>query len=156
VSASLAFMPAPQSNASAAAAALTNTVMAGSRSRPQARKKVNDDAAYFGPPTGAGVKRHAADKADGEPRVKRKKVDATAGGVGRKAADKTAILEGGDVNVSLVSVYIPALESIPRWTTYVVARLRNASKCHSNSIVHRLNSRACPLPRFTDTSHSST
>jgi hypothetical protein len=48
----------------------------GSRSRPQARKKVNDDAAYFGPPTtGAGAKR-AMDKVDGEaaPRVKRKRV----------------------------------------------------------------------------------
>ncbi|KAJ6497991.1 hypothetical protein C8R47DRAFT_1112484 [Mycena vitilis] len=50
----------------------------GSRSRPQARKKANDDAAYFGPPlTGAGAKRHAVDKADGEPRVKRKRVDPT-------------------------------------------------------------------------------
>jgi len=28
--------------------ALSNAMMAGSRSRPQARKKVNDDAAYFG------------------------------------------------------------------------------------------------------------
>ncbi|KAJ7139502.1 hypothetical protein C8R44DRAFT_867646 [Mycena epipterygia] len=46
----------------------------GSRSRPQARKKANDDAAYFGPPTGAGAKRHAADKGEGEPRVKRKRV----------------------------------------------------------------------------------
>ncbi|KAJ7789474.1 hypothetical protein B0H14DRAFT_2944512 [Mycena olivaceomarginata] len=48
----------------------------GSRSRPQARKKVNDDAAYFGPPTtGAGAKR-TMDKVDGEaaPRVKRKRV----------------------------------------------------------------------------------
>jgi len=82
--------------------ALNNTVIAGSRSRPQARKKVNDDAAYFGPPTGVGVKRHATDKAEGEPRVKRKKVDATAGGVGRKAADKTVIPEGGDSHVSLI------------------------------------------------------
>jgi hypothetical protein len=77
-------------------------MMAGSRSRPQARKKVNDDAAYFGPPTSAGVKRHATDKAEGEPRVKRKKVD-TATSVGRKAADKIGIPEGGDVNISLVS-----------------------------------------------------
>ncbi|KAK7064763.1 hypothetical protein R3P38DRAFT_3165776 [Favolaschia claudopus] len=49
----------------------------GSRSRPQARKKVNDDAAYFGPPSAnAGAKRHAVDKVDGEPRMKRKRVDA--------------------------------------------------------------------------------
>ena len=79
-------------------------MLAGSRSRPQARNKVNDDAAYFGPPTGAGVKRHTADKAE-EPRVKRKKVDVTAGGIGRKAADTTTIPEGGDLNVSLVSAH---------------------------------------------------
>jgi len=103
--------------------ALNNTAMAGSRSRPQARKKVNDDAAYFGPPTGAGVKRQAIDKAEGEPRVKRKKVDAAVGGVGRKAADKTTIAEGGSLNVSLIEFkgmpiatlygYIAQFELIP-------------------------------------------
>ncbi|KAJ7293919.1 hypothetical protein C8J57DRAFT_1429588 [Mycena rebaudengoi] len=42
----------------------------GSRSRPQARKKINDDGAYFGPqPVAAGAKRHATDKVEGEPRV---------------------------------------------------------------------------------------
>ncbi|KAF8973793.1 hypothetical protein BDZ97DRAFT_1900577 [Flammula alnicola] len=50
-----------------------------SRSRTQARKKVNDDAAYFGPPASvagsSGTKRQAADKAEGEPRVKRKRVE---------------------------------------------------------------------------------
>ncbi|KAJ7674444.1 hypothetical protein B0H17DRAFT_1016706 [Mycena rosella] len=57
----------------------------GSRSRPQARKKANDDAAYFGPPlTGAGAKRHAADKVEGEPRVKRKRVDATLAAAGNR------------------------------------------------------------------------
>ncbi|KAI9566986.1 hypothetical protein HD554DRAFT_2039879 [Boletus coccyginus] len=45
----------------------------GSRSRPQARKKPNDDAAYFGPP--AASKRQAVDRAEGEPRVKRKRVE---------------------------------------------------------------------------------
>ncbi|GLB36591.1 hypothetical protein LshimejAT787_0308790 [Lyophyllum shimeji] len=57
---------APQSTAS------------GSRSRPQARRKPNDDASYFGPPVNSstgGVKRSAADKADGEPRGKRKRVE---------------------------------------------------------------------------------
>lgn len=78
----------------------------GSRSRPQARKKVNDDAPYFGPPAGVGTKRHAIDKAEGEPRVKRKRVDATPVGGnsgGRKAGDKTAMQEGSDSDVSLVS-----------------------------------------------------
>ncbi|KAH7911811.1 hypothetical protein BJ138DRAFT_1172309 [Hygrophoropsis aurantiaca] len=49
-------------------------ITSGSRSRPQARKKPNDDAAYFGPPT-TGTKRAAVDRAEGEPRVKRKRVD---------------------------------------------------------------------------------
>ncbi|KAH7926197.1 hypothetical protein BV22DRAFT_1063441 [Leucogyrophana mollusca] len=56
------------------AAALNGAAPSGSRSRPQARKKPNDDAAYFGPPA-AGAKRQAADRAEGEPRVKRKRVD---------------------------------------------------------------------------------
>jgi len=50
-----------------------------SRSRTQARKRINDDAAYLGPPASipgpSGTKRHAAEKADGEPRVKRKRVE---------------------------------------------------------------------------------
>lgn len=70
------------------------------RARPQARRKLNvtaDDAAYHGVlPGSAGTKRAAVEKPEGEPRVKRKRVEAsgTAGvsGVatsgGRKAADK--------------------------------------------------------------------
>ena len=53
----------------------------GSRSRPQARKKPNDDASYFGPALGGsgavGTKRHAADKVEGEPRGKRKRMEPT-------------------------------------------------------------------------------
>ena len=53
----------------------------GSRSRPQARKKPNDDASYFGPALGGsgavGTKRHAADKVEGEPRGKRKRIEPT-------------------------------------------------------------------------------
>ncbi|KZT64020.1 hypothetical protein DAEQUDRAFT_770067 [Daedalea quercina L-15889] len=53
-----------------------------SRSRPQAsRKKINaDDAAYHAPPSAsaAGAKRTAGERADGEPRAKRKRVDASA------------------------------------------------------------------------------
>lgn len=59
--------------------ASNGTQSAPSRARTQARKKVNDDAAYFGPSSSsgaAGTKRQAADRADGEPRVKRKRVDA--------------------------------------------------------------------------------
>ncbi|KAG6814417.1 hypothetical protein H0H92_007420 [Tricholoma furcatifolium] len=47
-----------------------------SRSRTQARRKPNDDASYFAPiASSSGVKRHAVDKADGEPRGKRKRVE---------------------------------------------------------------------------------
>lgn len=62
----------------------------GSRSRPQARKKLNDDAAYMAPPS-AGSKRQAPDKPDGEPRVKRKRVEpvtATASSNGKKDAEE--------------------------------------------------------------------
>jgi len=50
-----------------------------SRSRTQARKKANDDAPYFGPPSSnagpSSLKRQAADKVDGEPRMKRKRTE---------------------------------------------------------------------------------
>ncbi|KAH9486719.1 hypothetical protein JR316_0000784 [Psilocybe cubensis] len=64
--------------------------LSASRSRNQARKKVNDDASYFGPPVTApgpsALKRQAIEKADGEPRLKRKKVEPNvlAMGVGKK------------------------------------------------------------------------
>lgn len=55
------------------------TSTTGSRSRPQVRKKPNDDASYFGPTGGmsatAGVKRQATDKVEGESRNKRKRVE---------------------------------------------------------------------------------
>ena len=46
-----------------------------SRARTQSRKKLNDDAAYFGPTSSAASKRQAVDKAEGEPRTKRKRID---------------------------------------------------------------------------------
>ncbi|OAX42562.1 hypothetical protein K503DRAFT_682993 [Rhizopogon vinicolor AM-OR11-026] len=58
----------------------------GSRSRPQARKKPNDDAAYFG---ATGMKRQAVERAEGEPRSKRKRVD-HGGAMSRKAEKVTA------------------------------------------------------------------
>lgn len=69
---------------------VSGTVASGSRSRPQARKKPNDDAAYFGPPTAS--KRQAVDRAEGEPRVKRKRVEplrkVDRGGVGVEAEEE--------------------------------------------------------------------
>lgn len=74
------------------ASSATATTATGSRSRTQARKKLNDDAAYMAPPSAsAGTKRQAADKADGEPRVKRKRVEpvtATASSNGKKDAEE--------------------------------------------------------------------
>lgn len=75
------------------------TTTTGSRSRPQARKKHNDDAAYFGPPV-AGAKRHAVDKVDGEPRVKRKRVEP----IVATAASSRRDLQDGETRVSLVSL----------------------------------------------------
>ncbi|EKM60441.1 uncharacterized protein PHACADRAFT_84386 [Phanerochaete carnosa HHB-10118-sp] len=59
-------------------AATSQPPAATSRARPQARRKANpqDDAAYHGAlPSSAGAKRSATDKADGEPRVKRKRLE---------------------------------------------------------------------------------
>ena len=72
------------------------------RARPQARKRANpqgnDDAAYHGalPSSSAGAKRAAGDKAEGEPRVKRKRLEpavpaassSVAAGASRKPNDK--------------------------------------------------------------------
>jgi len=63
------FVPTPMASS-------ITTGTTGSRSRPHARKKINDDAPYTAPPSAsAGTKRQAAEKADGEPRVKRKRVE---------------------------------------------------------------------------------
>jgi len=50
-----------------------------SRARTQTRKKLNDDAAYFGPSGSGASKRQAVDKAEGEPRTKRKRIDTAHG-----------------------------------------------------------------------------
>ncbi|KAL4065793.1 hypothetical protein V8B97DRAFT_1982031 [Scleroderma yunnanense] len=60
----------------------------GSRSRPQARRKPNDDAAYLGPPSTA-TKRQANERAEGEPRVKRKRIDTSS--VNARRADKAGV-----------------------------------------------------------------
>jgi len=63
------FVPTPMASS-------ITTGTTGSRSRPHARKKINDDAPYTAPPSAsAGTKRQAAEKADGEPRIKRKRVE---------------------------------------------------------------------------------
>ncbi|TFY60976.1 hypothetical protein EVJ58_g4793, partial [Rhodofomes roseus] len=64
------------------------------RSRPQlSRKKLNaDDAAYHAPPSAsaAGAKRTATERADGEPRAKRKRVDASSNAASASGAGNGA------------------------------------------------------------------
>jgi hypothetical protein len=94
---------APMTNSSVISSA---TAAPGSRSRPQARKKPSDDAAYFGPTGGgngvvAGAKRHGGDRIEGEPRIKRKRMDGVGiNGVGRRDGG-----EGMDVKGSLVIIF---------------------------------------------------
>ncbi|KIM65203.1 hypothetical protein SCLCIDRAFT_14920 [Scleroderma citrinum Foug A] len=74
--------------------AANGAAASGSRSRPQARKKPNDEAAYLGPPS-TGAKRQANDRAEGEPRVKRKRIESSstrkAGHVAGVNDDKSSV-----------------------------------------------------------------
>ncbi|EGN94103.1 hypothetical protein SERLA73DRAFT_188687 [Serpula lacrymans var. lacrymans S7.3] len=85
----------------------------GSRSRPQARKKQHDDAPYFAPPVSASSKRQAPDRVDGEPRVKRKRVDTsnTAGGssAGARKGDKGADTDSKSSLIDFTSLSSAAL-----------------------------------------------
>src|SRR6266576_7141946 len=67
------------------------------RPRPPARKKPNDDAAYTGPSAAAlgvagggtqATKRQATDRAEGEPRNKRKKVETIVNAQNRPVIDQ--------------------------------------------------------------------
>ena len=121
---------APNSHASNAATNASGGTAAPSRSRAQgSRRKVNhaaDDAAYHGvisASTLAGSKRSAAEKGDGEPRVKRKRLEpagtpsssmggAAGNGMGRKASN---IAQDGEVE------YRPSLVSLTRVFEYTSA-----------------------------------
>ncbi|KAF6766418.1 hypothetical protein DFP72DRAFT_1039057 [Ephemerocybe angulata] len=93
-----------------------------SRARPQARKKANDDASYFGPSTSAatttGTKRQAADKLDGEHRVKRKRVDAV---VTQQAAKKDtaeteirlSLVEFNKMTIDVLHRYMSQFDIVP-------------------------------------------
>ncbi|KAF8876807.1 hypothetical protein CPB85DRAFT_1235455 [Mucidula mucida] len=87
--------------------------LAGSRSRPQVRKKVNDDASYFGPPStsSAGTKRQATDRLEGEPRMKRKRADPT--------IPVPAFRDSGDVEhrISLVEFHKLTMPTLYRYLT---------------------------------------
>ena len=121
-------------------ASATVATASSSRSRPQGRKKANDDASYFGPSTstaGGGTKRQAADKLDGEPRVKRKRVDASA--VAQTSKKDT---NDGEVRLSLVRLY-----RYPRFAqeVYVYRVLGRVQQ----------NVNTCPAPLHDPVRHSS-
>ncbi|KAF7437319.1 hypothetical protein PC9H_004158 [Pleurotus ostreatus] len=98
----------------------SGTASTGGRSRTQARRKHNDEAGYFGPGGGnstAGVKRHAVDKADGDGRAKRKRVEPGNGntGLGSNASRK----DGGETEAktSLVDFSTMPLSVLYRYMT---------------------------------------
>ncbi|KAJ7226094.1 hypothetical protein GGX14DRAFT_642836 [Mycena pura] len=89
---------------------------ASSRSRPPRKKPLHDDAAYFGSmPGGAGaVKRHAMDRADGEPRVKRKRVvDTGALGIAGNADFRGSLVEFVKMPTPVLYRYLTQFELIP-------------------------------------------
>lgn len=105
--------------------ASAQTSGAGSRSRTQARKKVNDDATYSGPPstTGGGAKRHATDKPDGEPRVKRKRVEPS---YAVSVTNSRKEVTEAEPALSVVSYYICCRMS---HTKLIVACRSNSTRC---------------------------
>ncbi|KAF9056396.1 hypothetical protein BJ165DRAFT_1522310 [Panaeolus papilionaceus] len=86
-----------------------------SRSRNQSRKKANDDAAYFGPPTGGtAVKRQAADKVDGDSRAKRRKYEpSTITNNVNAASRKDVVVE--EPNKSMVEFHKMPLPALHRY-----------------------------------------
>ncbi|KII86483.1 hypothetical protein PLICRDRAFT_114886 [Plicaturopsis crispa FD-325 SS-3] len=100
------------------AAASGSNPNTGSRSRPQARRRPNDDAPYLGGMAGAGTKRHAADRVEGEPRVKRKRVDTggqAAASRNGKADGRTTAgnVEFADLPLEALYQYLAQFELIP-------------------------------------------
>jgi hypothetical protein len=102
---------------------VSGAVPSGSRSRPQARKKPNDDAAYFGPPTAS--KRHAVDRAEGEPRVKRKRVEPL------RKVDRTGVSVDAEEEKSSVRFLVPFKPSL---TLSCPDRLQKLTHDHTPSI----------------------
>ncbi|KXN89814.1 hypothetical protein AN958_04818 [Leucoagaricus sp. SymC.cos] len=94
------------------------TGASGSRSRPQARKKLNDDAAYTAPPS-VGAKRQAADKAEGEPRVKRKRVEpmtvatSTNGKKDVEEPQRNSMVEFSKMPLSILYCYMTQYDIVP-------------------------------------------
>ncbi|KAG8220215.1 hypothetical protein J3R82DRAFT_1252 [Butyriboletus roseoflavus] len=94
---------------------VSGAVASGSRSRPQARKKPSDDAAYFGPPVAS--KRQAVDRAEGEPRVKRKRVEPLRkmdrAGVSADAEEEKSSIDFKSLPTTTLHRYISHFNLIP-------------------------------------------
>ncbi|TFK30657.1 hypothetical protein FA15DRAFT_662676 [Coprinopsis marcescibilis] len=93
-----------------------------SRARTQSRKKANDDASYFGPSTSlsatTATKRQAADKLDGEPRVKRKRaepapVQPAAKKDGPELEPRLSLVEFNKMSVQVLYKYMTQFDIIP-------------------------------------------
>lgn len=98
----------------------SGTTSTGVRSRTQGRRKPNDEAGYFGPGGGtstAGVKRHAVDKAEGDGRAKRKRMEPANGtnGLGGNGARK----DGGDTEAK--SSLVRTLDFIAQYSRRLTA-----------------------------------
>ncbi|KAF4623232.1 hypothetical protein D9613_001999 [Agrocybe pediades] len=103
---------------------MSTTGQSNSRSRTQARKKASDDAPYFGPPSAnagpSSLKRQAADKAEGEPRVKRKRTEITNASMvaGKKdvveSEPRKSLVEFQKLPTSTLQRYLVQYDIVPR------------------------------------------
>ncbi|KAF9015385.1 hypothetical protein BDQ17DRAFT_1418460 [Cyathus striatus] len=100
----------------------TSQPQSSARSRPQPRKKVNDDAPYQGPPifTAAGSKRQAQEKPDGESsRSKRKRVEQltpSAATIKKDAADadqKVSMVDFSKTSTAVLHRYLTQFDIVP-------------------------------------------
>ncbi|KAF8633967.1 hypothetical protein AX15_001145 [Amanita polypyramis BW_CC] len=96
------------------------------RPRPQARKKPNDDAAYTGPSAAAlaaggtqSAKRQASDRAEGEPRNKRKKAELAANGQNNKTTvdqmseSRSSLVEFNKLSTAELHRYLTQFNIVP-------------------------------------------
>ncbi|KAK2461744.1 hypothetical protein APHAL10511_006207 [Amanita phalloides] len=94
------------------------------RPRPPARKKPNDDAAYTGPSAAAlgggaqAAKRHATDRAEGEPRNKRKKMDTAVNSQNRTVVDqmsepRSSLVEFNKLSTAELHRYLTQFNIVP-------------------------------------------
>ncbi|KAF9242355.1 hypothetical protein BU15DRAFT_72882 [Melanogaster broomeanus] len=130
------------------AGSVSGIIASGSRSRLQARKKPNDDAAYFGPPSTV-TKRQAVDRADGEPRVKRKRVEPTRKGdkAGADLDEEKSSIDFKSLPMTTLHRYIshfnlipviypsPLTSADPPAPSFLLEPMRHSSRAHSPLVI---------------------